>query len=172
MSIPRVPALLLSVGLAACGVREEAPAAANGSERPVTATVAPAARQESSRTILEEPRGPIDPKSVEAAGQVVQSYGALLEAGHFPNAAEEWGDRRAAEAFARQFGGRTTHLQIGNLGAAEGAAGSVYTTVPVVFYGEGFSRPANIILRRVNDVPGSTEAQRRWHIERIDWTAR
>ena len=25
-----------------------------------------------------------------------------------------------------------------------------------------------IILRRVNDVPGSTEAQRHWHIERID----
>jgi hypothetical protein len=25
-----------------------------------------------------------------------------------------------------------------------------------------------VILRRVNDVPGSTEAQRRWHIERID----
>jgi hypothetical protein len=24
-------------------------------------------------------------------------------------------------------------------------------------------------LRRVNDVPGSTGEQRRWHIERIDW---
>ena len=32
-----------------------------------------------------------------------------------------------------------------------------------------FRRPADIILRRVNDVPGSTEAQRRWHIERIEW---
>jgi hypothetical protein len=28
-----------------------------------------------------------------------------------------------------------------------------------------------VVLRRVNDVPGSTEAQRRWHIERIDWGA-
>jgi hypothetical protein len=27
-----------------------------------------------------------------------------------------------------------------------------------------------VVLRRVNDVPGSTEAQRRWHIERIDWS--
>jgi hypothetical protein len=25
-----------------------------------------------------------------------------------------------------------------------------------------------VVVRRVNDVPGSTEAQRRWHIERID----
>jgi hypothetical protein len=28
-----------------------------------------------------------------------------------------------------------------------------------------------VILRRVNDVPGSTEAQRRWHIERIELNA-
>jgi hypothetical protein len=27
---------------------------------------------------------------------------------------------------------------------------------------------AKMILRRVNDVPGSTEAQRRWHIERVE----
>jgi hypothetical protein len=50
-----------------------------------------------------------------------------------------------------------------------GAAGSIYVTVPVVFYGDKFRRAADVILRRVNDVPGSTEAQRRWHIERIDW---
>jgi hypothetical protein len=31
------------------------------------------------------------------------------------------------------------------------------------------SRSGKAILRRVNDVPGSTEAQRHWHIERIDW---
>ena len=47
-------------------------------------------------------------------------------------------------------------------------------TVPVIFYGKDaqgkdFRRAAEVILRRVNDVPGSTEAQRRWHIERIDW---
>jgi hypothetical protein len=27
---------------------------------------------------------------------------------------------------------------------------------------------ATITMRRVNDVPGSTEAQRRWHIERFE----
>ena len=34
--------------------------------------------------------------------------------------------------------------------------------------GKDFRGAADIILRRVNDVPGSTEEQRRWHIERID----
>jgi hypothetical protein len=66
------------------------------------------------------------------------------------------------------------HLEIGNLGEPEGAAGSIYVTMPVIYYGDAkdgqpFRRSAEVILRRVNDVPGSTEAQRRWHIERIDW---
>jgi hypothetical protein len=56
----------------------------------------------------------------------------------------------------------------------EGAAGSSYITVPIVLYGKLASdavrhRSGSAILRRVNDVPGSTEAQRRWHIERIEW---
>ena len=48
-------------------------------------------------------------------------------------------------------------------------AGSIYTTVQVIFYGDTYRRAANVILRRVNDVPGSTAVQRRWHIERIEW---
>jgi len=43
----------------------------------------------------------------------------------------------------------------------------------VVFYGQSkagkdLRLPAEVTLRRVNDVDGSTEAQRRWHIERIE----
>ena len=65
-------------------------------------------------------------------------------------------------------------MEIGKPGDMEGAAGSIYVTVPVglLWQDQGrrtFRRGADVILRRVNDVPGSTEAQRRWHIERIDW---
>ena len=35
--------------------------------------------------------------------------------------------------------------------------------------GQNVERRATAVVRRVNDVPGSTEAQRHWHIERIDW---
>ena len=67
-------------------------------------------------------------------------------------------------------------MEIGKPGDMEGAAGSSYVTVPVVFYGKtkaggAFRRGADVILRRVNDVPGSTEAQRRWHIQRIELKA-
>ena len=66
---------------------------------------------------------------------------------------------------------RLKHLEIGKLGETEGAAGSIYLTIPVSFYGASNRSAANVILRRVNEVPGSTKAQRRWHIERIEWKA-
>jgi hypothetical protein len=51
----------------------------------------------------------------------------------------------------------------------EGAAGSSYVEIPFRLYGKlkagrTFNLVGPITLRRVNDVPGSTEEQRRWHI--------
>ena len=127
---------------------------------------------EPDRAPLIEPKRPIDPKSAEAAGQVVQHYGALIERDRFADAAGYWSDIRAAAAFAKQLQAEgLKHLEIGDLGKPEGAAGSIYVTIPVVFYGASNRKAADVILRRVNDVPGSTEAQRRWHIERIEWRA-
>ena len=126
---------------------------------------------------LSEPNGPIDPKSAEAAGQVVQSFGALTEQNRWSEANMLWGDLAAAAKFHASLADvDDLHLEIGNPGDPEGAAGSVYVTVPVIFYGDlkngqEFRRSADVILRRVNDIPGSTEAQRRWHIERIAWAS-
>ena len=165
--------------LAACG--HQAPVAnetANVPEapQPLSPPSAPANRaMPEDRTALAEPKRPIDPKSVEAAGQVVQSYGALIEQQRFAEAEKLWGDANGAAQFTLQLRRYPeVHLEIGKPGEPEGAAGSIYVTEPVVFYGKdanakSFRRPADVILRRVNDVPGSTEAQRRWHIERIDW---
>ena len=149
-------------------------------ETPVAPPVAPdnAATNVSlpdDRTPLEEPKGPIDPKSAEAAGQVVQHYGALIEQGRWTESRALWSDAEAAKAFERNF--RTyadVQIEIGDLGEPEGAAGSIYVIEPVTFYGKkngsgDFRRTATVTVRRVNDVPSSTEAQRRWHIERIDW---
>ena len=127
------------------------------------------------RTPLPEPKGPIDPKSAEAAGQVVQHYGALIEEGRWTESWKLWSNPGAARQFDRNWRNDSeVHMEIGKPGDSEGAAGSIYVTVPVVFYGKkdsggDFRRGASVILRRVNDVPGSTEAQRRWHIERIEW---
>ena len=124
---------------------------------------------------LPEPKGPIDPKSVEAAAQVVQHYGALIERGRWLKAERLWGDVNAArdEATSLKENYSEYHVEIGNPGRPEGAAGSVYVSIPGAYYGKfkngkPFRHKINFVMRRVNDVPGSTDAERRWHIERIE----
>jgi hypothetical protein len=126
------------------------------------------------RTPLSEPQGPIDPKSAEAAGQVVQHYGALIEQKRFDEAAPLWSDIKAGKTFGDRFRAfREIHVQVGKPADMEGAAGSIYITVPVVLYGatsggSPFNCRGDATLRRVNDVPGSTERQRQWHISTIE----
>jgi len=125
------------------------------------------------RTPLSEPKGPIDAKSAEAAGQVMQSYGALIEEKRFAAAEKLWRDAAHAKGYSATLrANREVHLQVGKPGNTEGAAGSIYINVPIVLYGvdgkaRNFSRSGEATLRRVNDVPGSTAEQRRWHIESI-----
>jgi hypothetical protein len=129
------------------------------------------------RTPLAE--GPIAPDSAQGAGQVVQTYYALLEGGSYAEARALWADQgrasgRNADVFAAGFARYASyHAQIGAPGQIEGAAGSLYVEVPVVRYGavkdgRSFSVKGAVTLRRVNDVPGATAEQRRWHIVRID----
>lgn len=122
--------------------------------------------------------GPIDPKSAQGAAQVLQSYAALLEQGRLAEARRLWSDDGGASgldepAFARAFSKYDEiHAEIGAPGQMEGAAGSAYVDIPIRFYGKrqdggAFSSVGTASLRRVNDVPGSTEEQRRWHISRL-----
>lgn len=173
-------ALVAMLALAGCGRGEDrnapvsnesqptVPAPGTGPDAKTPLAPAPAAS-------LSEPKGSIDPESVEAAGQVLQHYGVLVEQGRWTASREAWSSADSAREFERNFRSYAdVHLEIGELGEAEGAAGSTYVAEPVTFYGKkndggDYRRPANVILRRVNDVPGSTDAERRWHIERIDW---
>jgi hypothetical protein len=175
------------LGLGACGQESENSAQTNEVATPDQAVppavpASPVNAQANvslpdDRTPLEEPKGPIDPKSPEAAGQVVQHYGALIEQGRWTESWTLWTNPTAAKQFDGNWRDDSeVHMEIGKPGDMEGAAGSSYITTPAIFYGKtksggSFRRAADVILRRVNDVPGSTEAQRRWHIERIELKA-
>ena len=186
--------IVVSIALASCGPQRQpeatnnnvaepvvpAPSAPPGVENSAPPAVAPEPGSPGGlpddKTPLAEPKGPIDPKSTEAAGQVVQHYGALIEQERFGEAERLWGDAGTATKTTAQLKTYAeVHLQVGKPTDSEGAAGSIYITVPIVLYGresngKPFHRSGSVILRRVNDVPGSTEAQRRWHIERIEWS--
>jgi hypothetical protein len=118
------------------------------------------------------PEGPIDPKSAQGAGQVLQTYFALAEQGKAAEANMLWSD--GAEKL--DLGSyREIHANIGGPGEMQGAAGSSYVDYPVQLYGrtkdgKEFNSRGTMTLRRVNDVPGSTEEQRKWHIYKADFS--
>lgn len=123
---------------------------------------------------LPEPRTPPAESSPQAAATTTETYFALLQAGKTSDADRLWHDAAQASAFRAQFEslGRP-QVEVDAPGGMEGAAGSSYVTVPVRFLapaGAANPRPRNgeVVLRRVNDVTGSTAEQRRWHIDRID----
>ena len=80
-----------------------------------------------------------------------------------------WGDHGARsglsrEAHAAQWAALTRpDLEIGK-GTIEGAAGSSFYTVPVTVIDGKRRIRGEVVLRRVNDVPGATDEQLRWHI--------
>jgi hypothetical protein len=122
---------------------------------------------------------PFTATSAQGAADVVQTYYALLEEGRYAEARRLWSGAGQASgmseaAFAASFERYAGyHAQIGAPGAIEGAAGSLYVEVPIVLSGQStdgapFNRQAKVTLRRINDVPGSSAGERRWHIHRIE----
>lgn len=71
---------------------------------------------------------------------------------------------------------KTIAAAIGEIEPTEGAAGSLYSQMQLTLSGNRndgspYAMTGPITLRRVNDVPGSTAEQRRWHIVKMELTA-
>ncbi|MGA0607076.1 MliC family protein [Phenylobacterium sp. VNQ135] len=112
---------------------------------------------------------PFTPESAQGAANVVQTFYAYLEAGKVDEAAKLM--RNAAPPDVSRYS--SYHAQVGAPGQIEGAAGSLFVETPVVIYGrlktgQEVHQSGRVVLRRVNDVPGSTTEQRQWRIERIE----
>lgn len=177
--------LSLVIACTACQVERSTPANDVGvNEEQIPAEPSPEAIKPGEPGALPDDRTPvaegqIDPKSAQGAGQVVQLFGGLLEQRRFADARELWSDGgRAsglteAEFVAAYDKYAEIHSEVGAPGEMEGAAGSIYVEVPLRLYGklksgESFNMVGPVALRRVNDVPGSTAEQRRWHIFQSD----
>jgi hypothetical protein len=179
--------ITLVIAVAGCDMRRAEPANENVAEAAPAAPANEASPQPAPDSIkpgapggLPDDRTPvaegsIDPKSAQGAGQVLQRFGGLLEEHRFAEARKLWSDGGAASGlteaeFLAAYGKYAEiHSEVGAPGAMEGAAGSSYVDIPFRLYGKlETGKPFNLVgpvtLRRVNDVPGSTEEQRRWHI--------
>lgn len=102
--------------------------------------------------------------------RVLRFYAAALHARDWAAAAKAWGPGSGVTAKTlKQSYDRPEPptLEFGK-GEVDGAAGSLYYEAPVTLrFGAG-AKPesGSLVLRRVNDVPGATPEQLRWHIER------
>lgn len=178
-------ALFLILPLAACGSPEPASEAVATPEptpaasppplpAPSASTNAPARDYTPSQLVPEAEKGE------EGARNLLLAWAAAMEDRAFGPAYALFGqyaDRtgQSASQYADTFANyRTVNAAIGE-GTAEGAAGSIYYEVPVTLSGTTRSggtylREGTMTLRRVNDVPGATPAELRWHLERLEWT--
>nr|WP_257575313.1 hypothetical protein [Sphingomonas sanguinis] len=117
----------------------------------------------------------VDPKSDAAAADVVRRYYSAINAHDYGTAWIQWGNNgRPGQRFADFQKGfaqtRATNVTIGAMPPSEGAAGSVYATVPVTVDaqlddGRRQRFVGQYVVRRVNDVPGASAEQLRWHID-------
>ena len=113
---------------------------------------------------------PAAEKTPAAARAVVARYYDAIEHGRYRTAYAIWSGNQSYAAFVRGFA-RTAHTRVvtGRPTDGEGAAGSVFITVPVTVSatlknGTRQRFRGTYVLRRVNDVDGATPAQLRWHI--------
>ncbi|GGD96955.1 hypothetical protein GCM10011515_15910 [Tsuneonella deserti] len=116
-------------------------------------------------------------KGVKGARNLLLAWARGIELREFDQAWSLMGDAAKAKISRQAFNAMFAPLRDISVavpgGTLEGAAGSSYYTVPATVTGtlaggSGATLRGEVILRRVNDVPGATPEQLRWHIESID----
>lgn len=116
-------------------------------------------------------------KGPRGATDVLRNYYGLLAAERFDDASQLWtpseraNAMRSSEQNVEQY--ERYDVEIGEPGRLEGAAGSLYISIPVRIHatrkaGEEVHLSGDATLRRSNDVPGATPEQLSWRIVRIE----
>ncbi len=170
-----IAAMALLGFLAAC--RAEPPSREDGATRQTRAHPStPVIR--SPEHINDTAPQPDEMKGAAGARHVLGLWADALERSDWQAARAQWGDDGAmsglspADYAARYARYRQLKVKI-DRGEADAGAGSLFYAAPITLSGitrEGapFLVKGRAYLRRVNDVPGASAAQLRWHIERID----
>lgn len=101
--------------------------------------------------------------------RLLRYYVSAVRVGDWAAAAQAWSldAEMTAQKLQAEFGGASPRLAVGK-GDMAGAAGSLYYEAPIVVdFGDGRpSKRGTIVLRRVNDVPGASNSQLNWRVER------
>ena len=122
------------------------------------------------------PLSPEAEKTEEGARNIATSFARAIELKEFDQARAMLDDASKQKWPKTQWAGHFADLAdisvAVDTGRMEGAAGSSYYTAPLNITATDTSgRPVNydgeLILKRVNDVPGATAEQLRWHVDSL-----
>ncbi|MEH2391988.1 MAG: hypothetical protein V7K21_10145 [Nostoc sp.] len=117
----------------------------------------------------------------QEAVQVIRDYYSAIARQDYKQAYSAWEGNGAAskqsfEQFKQGFANTTSvAVEVGKPGTPDPGAGSIYIEIPVTVTAIGTNGTpqrfrGSYVLRRVNDVPGSTPEQRRWHLHSANIT--
>jgi hypothetical protein len=172
-----VAGVSLALAITACS--------ASSPSQPSSANIPPVASPllaSSSAPPASPPHAPNDAEAFQQeASQVIRDYYSAIARRDYAQAYSAWeGDGTASQQSFEQFrqgfaNTASTAVEVGQPGRLDGAAGSSYIEIPVTVTAvttNGTSQRfrGSYVLRRVNDVPGSTPEQRRWHLHSANLT--
>jgi hypothetical protein len=158
--------LLALLALAGCGSPEQAPAPQASETTPSTAA-SPAPVTPPTLTPIPQPTRDLAVLDSRDCRTVAQAYADAVARGDFAFAARVWDDPVIDDARLKALfaGYRQPTIAISGI-EREGAAGSSYCTVSGSLSDAGDKAKAaskgDMVLKRVNDVPGATPEQLRW----------
>lgn len=158
----------LAINLAGCDNQRAPDAAASTAPDTPQSSAEPAPTP--SATPTAEVSEPATPSTSRDPQEVLAAWGKAIEMRDWRTVRSFWGDHGEVSgldeaAFAAKWSDLLApRVSIGS-GDQEGAAGSIYYTAPVTIRDGSRVVKGEITMRRVNDVPGATPEQLRWHIE-------
>ena len=165
-----VLASALAINLSGCDRPAPAPSPSPdlGASMPAPPTVP--ATPSPSATPTAEIAAPGEPSASRDPAEVLAGWAKAVETRDWATARAYWGDRGArsglsGEDFAAKWSSLLDPRVTIGKGSQEGAAGSLYYTVPVRIIDGPRTLRGDVVMRRVNDVEGATDEQLRWHIE-------
>lgn len=161
---------LAALPLAACNGTDDQPA--DTGEQDIVADTSASGVNDGEPDLTPAPLTPEAQRGEEGARNVLLSFVRAIELKEFDQAwslmLPELRENLSQDKFAQTFAGLGTITVSAPSGTIEGAAGTSYYTVPTTIEGSNGQRLAGeIVLSRINDVPGATEEQLQWRVRRF-----
>lgn len=170
--------VLVAIATTACSAAPTAPPLEGSPSAAVSPQQIPSASTPSGPSPFSSPSPPQSADSAtlqQEAIELIHDYYRAIARRDYEHAYADWegngsASQQSLEQFRQGFANTASvAVEIGAPGQVDGAAGSTYIEIPVTITAVTTSNVpqrfrGSYVLRRVNDVPGSTLEQRQWHI--------